>query len=630
MLKLEKKHLQLLPLIIVACYVLIMLIGGFNRLSLIGVAIGMFIALVMLVLYIIKKSINPFLIYSYMTAVGGVLLFYLIWGAEPFGKRLAYNLLLTGIPLAVAILLYFKDRYLKENHKKIVSSILLVCLLFTTAFYFLVISIRVRPTATSLQKGHDDYLNSIKKSVTDGSPNVLVILMDDLGYGDISSYSYLGRENSTIKTPTLDAIADDGILMENFYASSPVCSPSRFGMLTGRYAARGHLDQVVFPTVVSLNPMGDTRFFNPFLFSHNVDGLLGDEITFAEVMQSAGYNTGLFGKWNLGDYGQYLPTNQGFDYFYGSYYVNDMTPYNFVREEQGVGKEAISHNELKDQSETTKILTHELNSYIKDSIDKEEKFLAFYSTPWPHFPIYSGEKHNSSDDSYVHCIEEFDTYLATTIDLLKENGVYDDTLIIFTSDNGPGREGVSGALRGRKGTTFDGGQKVPLIASYVAGGLGKGESQKESNVLSSRAMNIDIFPTILQYIGIDSLPSDRVIDGISLYDLWQGNISADAAREQSLFHFRAGEVQAIQQPVVVSGELYDFKYYDQARSENTAFFDQVYVNYLFNLSLDPAEGYDMSMVHPEVAKSLNEELSAFKQSLKDNRRGINKEYYKKK
>ncbi|MFA5448914.1 MAG: sulfatase-like hydrolase/transferase [Clostridia bacterium] len=621
--KFNKKYFQFLPLVAVACYVLVMLIGGFGFLSLIGVAIAIFISLIILVYQLIKKRINAPLLLSYIAMIAGVLAFYLIWGAESFGRRLWYNLLLAGVPIALAVLLHFSDKLLKESLKKAMSLVVLVCILLTTSFYFLVISIRVRPTVTSLQKGHDEYLDSIKKSTQNNAPNVLIILMDDLGYSDISSYSYLGRENATIKTPNIDAIADDGIMMENFYASSPVCSPSRFGLLTGRYAARGYLDQVVFPTVVSLNPMGDTRYFNPFLFTNNVDGILGDEITLAEVMQRAGYNTGLFGKWNLGDYGQYLPTNQGFDYFYGSYYVNDMTPYNFVRETGGIGKEVIGHAEIKDQSETTKILTEELNTYIQDSLNKDEKFLAFYSTPWPHFPIYSGEKHNTSDDSYINCIEEFDAYLGTTIELLKANNAYEDTLIIFTSDNGPGREGVSGALRGRKGTTFDGGQKVPLIASYVAGGLGKGEHLGETNVISTRGMNIDIFPTVLEYIGISALPNDRIIDGVSLYDLFQGNIPSNTPREKSLFHFKAGTVQAIQKPVNLNGMSYDFKYYDKANSENTAFFEQVYRNYLFNLSTDPAEGYDIAMIHPEIAKAMNTEMIEFKKSLKDNRRGIN-------
>ena len=182
----------------------------------------------------------------------------------------------------------------------------------------------------------------------------------------------------------------------------------------------------------------------------------------------------MFGKWNLGDYGQYLPTNQGFDYFYGSYYVNDMTPYNWVKEESGKSVQVKSHYDIKDQSETTKLLTAEVTDYISEKAERGQKFFACYATPWPHYPIYSGNKGDTSDDSYIHCIEEFDRYLGDILNTLKAKGVYDDTIIMFTSDNGPGREGVAGALRGRRGTTFEGGQKVPMIVSYPAGNVGKG------------------------------------------------------------------------------------------------------------------------------------------------------------
>ncbi|MDE7373701.1 MAG: sulfatase-like hydrolase/transferase, partial [Clostridia bacterium] len=500
-------------------------------------------------------------------------------------------------------------------------------------FYVLALSMRFRPTVKSLQTGHDEYLKNINPTNRNAnSPNVLFILMDDMAYSDISCYSYLNKDGKapTINTPTLDALAEEGVSFENFYACSPVCSPSRFGILTGRYASRGYLDNVVFPTTVSMNPFGSTRYFNPFQFYNNVDGILGDEITFAEVLQAAGYNTALIGKWNLGDYGEYLPTNQGFDYFYGSYYVNDMTPYNMVREVGGVAEEVHSHWDMLDQSETTKILSEELDSYITDASaeykESGQPFLAYYCTPWPHYPIFSGNKYDTTDDSYIACIEEFDEYLGHTIDLLKEQGVYDDTLIVFTSDNGPGREGVTGALRGRKNTTFDGGHKVPLIMSYPNSNIGN-----TNKVITTNAMNIDLFPTILQYAGITNMPTDRIIDGVSMYDILEeknGTFNNPSYRlHDALYYIKKGKVQGIQMPIETVDKqgnpvVYDYKYFDKVRTENSAFIDQVYKNYLFNLTLDPAEGYNVSMTYPEVAQLLNNNLGAFRKSLKKNRRGI--------
>lgn len=612
---------NILPIISII-FIALMLVGGWGLLAPVAVVLSAAFSVLIFITYLTKKKLNKRFWFCYLVLVAGVFLFYLIWGAEPFWKRTGYNLIFTVVPAGLAVLLYFWDSRSKFIYKKVISVILTVFLIGSSAFYFIAMSMRVRPKVFSLAEGQEDYLSSIKDSASSSSPNVLFILMDDMAYSDISCYSYLGRSDATIQTPNLDALADEGVMFENFYSCSPVCSPSRFGILTGRYSARGYMDEVVFPSVVSLNPFGSTRYYNPFIFKNNVEGILGDEITVAEALRSAGYSTALFGKWNLGDYGEYLPTNQGFDYFYGSYYVNDMTPYNWVREIEQKAVEVKSHQEMLDQSETTRLLTDEVNRYIDRSVEKGEKFFALYATPWPHYPIFSGEKGVASDDNYIACIEEFDRYLGEIINNLKEKGVYDDTLIVFTSDNGPGREGVTGALRGRKGKTFEGGQKVPLIVSYPNGKVGDGDK-----VLTTPAMNIDFFPTLLQYAGVSLLPRDRVIDGVSMYGILEGTAPSNANIHEALYYLRTGKVQAVQMPVAVDGKTYNFKYYPSVNSENTAFFDQVYRNYLFNLTIDPAEGYNTSMIHPEVADKLAKQLAAFRKELKSNRRGVNKEYY---
>lgn len=636
----KKKSVALLVFMCIASlYVFITLILGYNFLAAVGVALSMITSVLIFVSVLFKKQIHLYLWITYVVLTGGSLLIFSAWGAEGFGKSLGYNLLLTFVPLGASVVMFFLDAIFRKNMRaqRIVSILLSLLLILCSLMYFLSMSMRMRPTVKSMQKGHDEYLNNIKNSgAKQNSPNVLFILMDDMAYSDISCYSYLNKDGKapTINTPTLDALAEEGVSFENFYSCSPVCSPSRFGILTGRYASRGYLDNVIFPTTVSLNPFGSTRYLNPFQFYNNVDGILGDEITVAEVLHAAGYNTALIGKWNLGDYGEYLPTNQGFDYFYGSYYVNDMTPYNMVREVGGVAEEVHSHWDMLDQSETTRILTEELNGYISTAAEQDNPFFAYYCTPWPHYPIFSGEKYDTTDDSYIACIEEFDAYLGTTIQLLKDKGVYDDTLIIFTSDNGPGREGVTGALRGRKNTTFDGGHKVPLIMSYPKSNISapKSTSVTNLNIITTNTMNIDLFPTILQYAGITAMPQDRIIDGRSLYNLLEDTDGTycndpDYRVHDALFYIKKGKVQGVQMPIEYVDKngntvKHDFKYFDKVRTENSAFIDQMYKNYLFNLTLDPAEGYNVSMTYPDIASTLNKKLNEFRKQLKSNRRGI--------
>lgn len=632
---------------------------GYVSLALFNIVVAMAAAVLVFIRALRDKGVPLYLWIAYLVSVGGVFLLFTIRGADDFGKRLWWNLVLSAGPVICALLVFFADKITPERFRKAFMTCTAVLMAGTAAVYFFFMSLRITPTVESLQKGHDEYLGRIAATkASSDAPNVLVILMDDMAYSDISLYSYLGSENATINTPNIDRIADNGIVMDNFYSASPVCSPSRFSILTGRYSSRGYLDNVVFPTTVESDPYSFTHFVNPYQFLNNVDGILGDEITFAEVLQARGYSTACIGKWNLGDYGEYLPTNQGFDFFYGSYYVNDMTPYNWVRDTGGNHPEGETHAEIRtheenlDQSESTRIFTEEMIKFIESSVDSDEKFLAYYTTPWPHWPLFSDNNGNgkgdTTDDTYIDCIEEFDKYLGEILDALERKGVYDDTLIVFTSDNGPGREGVTGALRGRKNTTFDGGMKVPLIASYPNGGLGagtavesedfsyfawvKGEDGRYSGEVTERtgstkhiiasSMNFDLFATILDYCGVNELPSDRIIDGVSLRELWSGNVSADTRVHDMLFYQKKGKTQGIQMAAESEGKVYDFKYYDRVHTENSAFIDQFYNNYLFNLDLDPAEGYDISKSYPEIAAKLRSALEAFRKEMKENRRGI--------
>lgn len=230
--------------------------------------------------------------------------------------------------------------------------------------------------------------------------------------------------------------------------------------------------------------------------------------------------------------------------------------------------------------------------------------------------------------------------LKSTPDTVNGGMLYDNTLVVFTSDNGPGREGATGALRGRKGTTFEGGMKVPLIASYPAGGVGATPDSTldiaysdgtavslPTTRIENSSMMFDLFTTVLSVCGIRDgngvfLPDDRIIDGKDLTPLWTGASTEDVHDE--LIYLKGGRALAVQVTGVElpDGTVSDFKYYDDVQSENTAFFNQRYRNYLFDLNADPIEAYNVSMVYPDIAKTLSERLDAFREDMKSNRRGI--------
>lgn len=636
-----------------AAYALTLLASGFNFLAVCAIAFSMAFAL-MLFVQAVRNYINVWSAASFILSDASLLLYFFIWGAGNAAERFGYTILFTLIPIALAALILLFPKFKKLTKRGLTAAFCAALMLGASMFYFLACSFKAKPVVESLKDGHDDYLNSLSAYKNgENRPNIFFVLMDDMGYADISLYSYLNNkgylngavEQPSILTPNIDRIADDGIFFDNFYASSPVCSPSRFGILTGRYCSRGYLDNVVFPSNVSLDPFGNTRFFNPFQFLYNVDGILGDEITIAEVLKQVGYDTALFGKWNLGDYGEYLPTNQGFDYFYGSHYVNDMTPYNFVEERNGKYTEVFSHKQMADQSITTQRITEKMNPYLQQQIANYKQnrtpFFSYYCTPWPHAPLFSNANGNgqgdTTDDTYIDCIEEFDSYLGSTLDLiLNDPVVASNTIIIFTSDNGPGKEGATGALKGRKNTTFEGGHKVPMLVKFgdklktddpVSVKDVNGNEMNSFRITSSY-MNIDIFPTLLEYMGIP-LPTDRTIDGVSMWGAMTGAVGSNVKVEKdgeyrALYYIKKGTVQSLQMPAQIDDNVYDFKYYLNVLNENSAFIDQHYKNYLFNLDTDPIEGYNVSKKYADIAKQLKQQLLSFRKELQTNRRGIKK------
>lgn len=403
-----KKVFPLIVMVIGLALMLAMWIVRLNMVAIVSVGYCCIVSAIVLLGLICKKKVYAPIIYGYAAACIGVIVYYVIWGADAgfgaftsglagfnsadhplmtgsgnFGTRLLGNILL-GLPAAICLWgLYFtaKHTFKKEGVKKFLSAVLSLLLVGTSITYVLTMNMRSKPNTDRLWEGQDDYLGKIDKTANSESPNVLFVLMDDLGYGDVS------LNGSIFDTPNIDSIGENGLNFENFYSSYSVCSPARFACMTGRYPYRGYADNVIYPTVDSTSVFASTRVFNSVELGGNADGMLGDEITMAETFKSAGYTTGLFGKWHLGDYGEYLPTNQGFDYFYGSHYVNDMSPFYHVREENGQYTIARGTDELKDQSNATKWIHDEISNWITEQAKSDQPFFACYTSPWPHAPV---------------------------------------------------------------------------------------------------------------------------------------------------------------------------------------------------------------------------------------------------
>ncbi len=673
-----KKRFPLIIGIIGIALAVILQIFRLNLLAVVSVAYMCIVCAMTLISVIILKKVYKWLVIGYSAPGIGIFLYYLIWGADAgwgafisgkpgwssadnplfagpgnFFTRFAGGLLLL-LPVIISMVLLVivarKEFKKKSLHYFLTSGISLL-LAGTTIFYVLTMNLRSDPNVVRLWKGHDDYLKGVDAAKND-SPNVLFILMDDMGYGDTS------LNGAIYETPNMDSIGENGLNLENFYSCYSVCSPARFGLMTGRYPFRGYADNVIYPTTSTLAPLAQTRIFNSIEMGNNVDGMLGDEITIAETFRAAGYNTGAFGKWHLGDYGEYLPTNQGFDYFYGSHHVNDMTPFYHVAEENGQYEivkgidDLRDENGKKDQSQMSEWIHEEITNWITEqSTTSDDPFFAYYATPWPHAPVFVGEDFDGATGmgTYADCITEFDYYLGELFTTLEELGELENTIIIFTSDNGPALEGSAAELRGGKYTAYEAGQKVPFMIRWDNnGGLWEaGETREQSAVL------VDMFPTLVELCGITGnngqtqnyLPFDRTIDGVSIVDVLENDIPVHT-KEHPILHMKREKLMAIQYtvktddilamdeykdytyPVLTDNEYITFKYYKRIQNDNIAFFDKFRKNWLHILNDDSGENLNRTTTYPTIADTMKQDMADIMKGLKDNRRGLNEEYYK--
>lgn len=321
-------------------------------------------------------------------------------------------------------------------------------------------------------------------------PNVVVILADDLGYGDLACYGH-----PKFKTPNLDRMAAEGARLTQFNTPAPFCAPTRASLMTGRYPFRSGMTQNPAPDG---GPKADAV------------ALAASEITLAQLLKQAGYATSLIGKWHLGHKPESLPTKRGFDEYFGIPYSNDMRPVQLLDGEQVVEYPLV-------QATLTKRYTERAVSFIERN--RSRPFFLYFAQAMPHKPLAVSETfyRKSGAGLYGDVLAELDDSVGQVLAKLKELKLDEQTLVIFTSDNGPWYGGSSGGLRGMKGTSYEGGYRVPCIARWPG-------SIPQGHVSHQPAVMMDLFATVLKATGVEP-PRDRVIDGHDIRPLF----TSDAA-----------------------------------------------------------------------------------------------------
>lgn len=444
-----------------------------------------------------------------------------------------------------------------------------------TRFFSLVLIIATLESANSVQ--------------AQSPPNIVLIFVDDMGYGDIEPFG-----NDKVRTPNLNKFAAEGMKFTSFYAT-PVCSMSRACLMTGCYNVRVSIPGVLFPD--------------------STIGLNSNEITLAEIVKQKGYATCAIGKWHLGYQPEFLPTRQGFDYYFGIPYSNDMgtkparphfPPLPLVRGEETIEKEP-------DQSQLTRRYTEETIRFIREH--RSGPFFVYLPHTMIHFPLAASEafKDKSQMGLIGDTIEEIDWSVGQIMQTLKAENLDQNTLVIFTSDNGPAGR-VAGPLRGSKGTTFEGGVREPCLMRWP-GKIPAGTTCDEI------AGNIDMLPTLAKFVGVQP-PQDRVIDGRDITPL-MFDPKSGPVRDTHLYFTGAGQLQAIRQrewklfltapPAGQKGKAKTAEAKAKAAAAPAG-------PALYNLATDLAEANDVAAAHPDIVIRLKALATEMESEIKAHQR----------
>lgn len=425
-------------------------------------------------------------------------------------------------------------------------------------------------------------------------PNFIIILTDDQGYGDLGCFG-----GTHVKTPRIDQMAAEGVKLTSFYMAAAVCTPSRAALMTGSYPRRVGM-------ALRVNLASDEKGLNP------------DEITIAEVLKGAGYQTGMFGKWHLGDQTEFLPTRQGFDEFFGLPYSHDIHPYHSnQRKYKFPPLPLLEGEQVVELEPDANYLTQRFTQRAIDFIEKhkDESFFLYLAHPIPHRPLHVSPAfmvnvpqeishaltredgtidYKARDALYAQAISEIDWSVGEVLDALQRFGIDEDTIVIFSSDNGPSRFvelSSAGSLSGSKGTYREGGFRVPSVVrapSRIAAG------QSIDEVLTA----MDLLPTFARLAG-GVVPSDRAIDG---QDIWSVLTAQAETPHQAFFYHQQNQLRAVR-----SGRWK----LEVKNGRSVA---------LYNLDQDIGEKHNLLKQNPEVAGRLAAFIPPFQVNLRENSR----------
>ena len=421
---------------------------------------------------------------------------------------------------------------------------------------------------------------------SDIKPNIVFILTDDLGFADLSTYG-----SEFINTPYLDNMASGGAKLTSYYSSQAVCSASRAAILTGAYS----------------NRIGINGAFGP----KSNKGINEKELLISEMLKENGYKTGIFGKWHLGDADIFLPTRHGFDEFFGILFSNDMWPFhpefpNAFPDDLLLYKNENPIETLIDQSDLTKRITDESIRFINEN--KNNPFFLYIPHPQPHVPLFASKqfKDSTGNGLYADVITEIDFSVGRVLKALEDNGLSENTIVVFTSDNGPwlsygDHAGSSGIYREGKGTAWEGGQRVPCIIKYP-------KKIKSGLVIDEPLMGIDWLPTFANVT--NSRMSSNKIDGKNIWPLLISK-TIKSPHEALYFYYKSNELHAVR-----SGDwkLYFPRSYRSLNGRNggkdgiPVKYDQniVYEKELYNLKDDPRELNNIIKDHSNIVIKLEE------------------------